>query len=133
MTPESAFGFERRGTPETVAELGRALGYEVVVVPQFTLEGEPIKSSAIRAAIAAGDLARAARFLGHGSPWLGRQPGRFGTGLSSPSTCRLRCRRRAATRRPSERPVAASARVPWSSGTAGRRSCRRCRCEPASA
>ncbi|TME13411.1 MAG: FAD synthetase family protein [Chloroflexi bacterium] len=64
MTPESAFGYERRGTPDTVAELGRTLGYEVVVVPQFTLDGEPIKSSDIRAAIAAGDLARAARMLG---------------------------------------------------------------------
>jgi riboflavin kinase/FMN adenylyltransferase len=28
MTPESAFGFERRGTPETVADLGRSLGYD---------------------------------------------------------------------------------------------------------
>lgn len=64
MTPESAFGFERRGTPDTVAELGRELGYEVVVVPQFTLDGQPVKSSDIRAAIAAGDLAGAARLLG---------------------------------------------------------------------
>jgi len=64
MTPESAFGFERRGTPNTVAELGHELGYEVVVVPQFTLDGQPVKSSDIRAAIAAGDLARAERLLG---------------------------------------------------------------------
>ena len=64
MTPESAFGYERGGTPETVAQLGRALGYEVVVVPQFTLGGEPVRSSDIRAAIAAGDLARAERLLG---------------------------------------------------------------------
>jgi len=33
-------------------------------VPQFTLGGEPVKSSDIRAAIAAGDLGRAARMLG---------------------------------------------------------------------
>jgi riboflavin kinase/FMN adenylyltransferase len=64
MTPESAFGYERRGTPETVSELGRALGYEVVVVPQFTLDGEPVRSSDIRAAIAAGDLTGAERLLG---------------------------------------------------------------------
>jgi FAD synthase len=64
MTPESAFGYERRGTPETVAELGRRLGYEVAVVPQFTLDGEPVRSSDIRAAIAAGDLGKAARLLG---------------------------------------------------------------------
>jgi len=64
MTPESAFGYERGGTPDTVAELGRGLGYEVVVVPQFTLDGEPVRSSDIRAAIGAGDLARAERLLG---------------------------------------------------------------------
>jgi riboflavin kinase/FMN adenylyltransferase len=64
MTPESAFGYERGGTPETVAELGRALGYEVVVVAPFALEGEPVRSSDIRAAIAAGELGRAERLLG---------------------------------------------------------------------
>jgi len=64
MTPESAFGYERGGTPATVAELGRRLGYEVVVVPQFTLDGEPVRSSDVRAAIAAGDLPRAERLLG---------------------------------------------------------------------
>ena len=64
MTPESAFGFERRGTPDTVAALGRDLGYEVVVVPPFTLDGIPVTSSAVRAAIARGDLSEAARLLG---------------------------------------------------------------------
>jgi riboflavin kinase / FMN adenylyltransferase len=64
MTPESAFGYERRGTPETVAELGRVLDYQVVVVPQFALDDEPVRSSDIRAAIAVGDLATAARLLG---------------------------------------------------------------------
>jgi riboflavin kinase/FMN adenylyltransferase len=64
MTPESAFGFERRGTPETVAALGDQLGYEVVVVPPFTLDGAPVTSSGIRAAIAKGDLETAARLLG---------------------------------------------------------------------
>ena len=64
MTPESAFGYERGGTPETVAALGAELGYDVVVVPQFNLDGEPVRSSDIRAAIAAGDLSRAERLLG---------------------------------------------------------------------
>jgi riboflavin kinase/FMN adenylyltransferase len=64
MTPESAFGYNRGGTPETVAGLGNTLGYDVVVVPQFTLDGEPVRSSDIRSAIAAGDLATAQRLLG---------------------------------------------------------------------
>jgi riboflavin kinase/FMN adenylyltransferase len=64
MTPDSAFGFERRGTPQTVAALGRDVGYDVVVVPPFTLDGQPVRSTDIRAAIAAGDLASASRLLG---------------------------------------------------------------------
>jgi riboflavin kinase / FMN adenylyltransferase len=64
MTPDSAFGYERRGTPETVAALGLELGFDVVVVAPFTLEGESISSSKIRAAIATGGLAAAERLLG---------------------------------------------------------------------
>lgn len=64
MTPESAFGYQRAGTPDRVAALGHAMGYDVEVVPQFTLDGEPVRSSDIRAAIAAGDLGRAERLLG---------------------------------------------------------------------
>jgi riboflavin kinase/FMN adenylyltransferase len=64
MTPDAAFGFERRGTPETLAALGRERGFEVVVVPPFTIDGRPVRSSDIRAAIAAGDLDRAVVLLG---------------------------------------------------------------------
>lgn len=64
MTPEAAFGFERGGTPETLAALGLGDGFEVVVIPPFKLDGQDVRSSAIRAAIAAGDLAAAARLLG---------------------------------------------------------------------
>jgi riboflavin kinase/FMN adenylyltransferase len=64
MTPESAFGHDRGGTPETVAALGRELGYDVVVVPQFELDGRAVRSSDIRGAIAAGDLGEARRLLG---------------------------------------------------------------------
>src|SRR4029078_13371631 len=58
------FGYERAGTPATVAALGRELGFDVAVAPQFTLAGVPVSSSRIRAAIAAGDLATAERLLG---------------------------------------------------------------------
>jgi riboflavin kinase/FMN adenylyltransferase len=64
MTPESAFGHDRGGTPETVAALGRELGYDVAVVPQFELDGRPVRSSDVRTAIAAGDLDEAERLLG---------------------------------------------------------------------
>ena len=64
MTPDAAFGHERAGTPAAVAELGRREGFEVVLVPPFTLEGREVRSSEIRSAIAAGDFVRAAELLG---------------------------------------------------------------------
>ena len=64
MTPDAAFGFERRGTPATLAALGRRDGFDVVVVPPFTLDGRPVRSTDVRAAIAAGDLATARELLG---------------------------------------------------------------------
>ena len=64
MTPEAAFGFERRGTPTALAELGLRDGFDVVVVPPFTIDGKEVRSSAIREAIVRGDLAAAARLLG---------------------------------------------------------------------
>jgi riboflavin kinase/FMN adenylyltransferase len=72
MTPDSAFGFQRGGTPETVATLGETLGYEVRVVAPFTLDGASVSSSAIRRAIQAGDLAAAERLLGRPYAVVGR-------------------------------------------------------------
>jgi riboflavin kinase/FMN adenylyltransferase len=64
MTPDAAFGYERRGTPDALADLGRQLGFEVSVVPPFEVDGRPVRSTDIRNAIASGDLAAAARLLG---------------------------------------------------------------------
>jgi riboflavin kinase/FMN adenylyltransferase len=64
MTPDAAFGFERRGTPVTLAALGLRDGFDVVVVPPFTIDGHEVRSSEIRTAIAAGDFDGAARLLG---------------------------------------------------------------------
>lgn len=64
MTPDAAFGHDRRGTPDAVAALGERIGFDLVVVPQLEVEGRSVRSSDIRTAIAAGDLATAARLLG---------------------------------------------------------------------
>ncbi len=64
MTPESAFGHDRLGTPETVADLGRSMGYAVEVVPPLLVDGRPVSSGEIRRAIAEGRLGDAARLLG---------------------------------------------------------------------
>jgi riboflavin kinase/FMN adenylyltransferase len=83
MTPDAAFGFERRGTPEALADLGRQLGFEVVVVPPYTLEGRPVRSTDIRSEIAAGRLAAAAELLGRPVSLTGvvRDEGPDGVGL----------------------------------------------------
>jgi riboflavin kinase/FMN adenylyltransferase len=64
MTPDAAFGFERRGTPDALRELGHRDGFEAVIVPPFTIDGQDVRSSAIRNAIGAGDLEGAERLLG---------------------------------------------------------------------
>ncbi len=64
MTPDAAFGHDRRGTPDAVQALGQKDGFDLIVVPPFALDGRPVRSSDIRTAIAAGDLEAAARLLG---------------------------------------------------------------------
>jgi riboflavin kinase/FMN adenylyltransferase len=64
MTPDAAFGFERRGTPDALTALGRERGFDVVVVPPFALDGRAVRSSDIRGAIAVGDLDGASALLG---------------------------------------------------------------------
>lgn len=64
MTPDAAFGYQRAGTPEALASLGAARGFDVVVVPPFDMDGRAVRSTEVRAEIAAGDLDGAARLLG---------------------------------------------------------------------
>jgi riboflavin kinase/FMN adenylyltransferase len=66
--PDFRFGNRRAGTPELLRRRGAALGFSVAVVAPVTLDGVACSSSAIRQAIAAGDIARANRLLGH--EWL---------------------------------------------------------------
>lgn len=64
MTPDAAFGYQRAGTPAALAELGGTKGFEVVIVPPFLVDGRPVSSTQIRAAIEAGDLGAARDGLG---------------------------------------------------------------------
>lgn len=69
---DSALGKDRAGTPQHFRELGGELGFEVRTGAPFEVDGQPVSSTAIRSAIARGDLALAHRFLG-------RYPGAMGT------------------------------------------------------
>lgn len=69
---DSALGKDRAGTPQCFRELGAEFGFQVHTGAPFEVDGQAVSSTAIRAAIAQGDLARAQRFLG-------RLPGALGT------------------------------------------------------
>jgi riboflavin kinase / FMN adenylyltransferase len=61
---DSALGKDRAGTPQHFRELGGELGFEVHTGAPFEVDGQPVSSTAIRQAIARGDLAAARRYLG---------------------------------------------------------------------
>jgi riboflavin kinase / FMN adenylyltransferase len=59
------FGRGREGNPARMAELCREQGLDCIVAPAVVEGTEPVSSSAIRAALEAGDIATANRLLGY--------------------------------------------------------------------
>lgn len=59
------FGRKRGGSPEMLRSTGKAVGFETTIIEQQAQEGEVFSSSAIRVHLAQGDVAGAARLLGH--------------------------------------------------------------------
>src|SRR5437867_10532596 len=68
---EWAFGKNRRGNLELLKKLGARFDFGVVGIPPVTVNGEIVSSTAIRQAVEAGDLAKAARMLGREYTILG--------------------------------------------------------------
>jgi riboflavin kinase/FMN adenylyltransferase len=66
------FGHQGEANAEWCARQGSQFGFEVEVMPPVLLDGERVSSRLIRAALAAGDLTRAARLLGRGYSMRGR-------------------------------------------------------------
>jgi riboflavin kinase / FMN adenylyltransferase len=78
---DHGFGRGRAGDVQTLQEMGQARGFSVDVVSPVTIDGDPVSSTAIRRAVAGGDLAAAARQLGRrysvsGTVQHGEQRGR---------------------------------------------------------
>jgi riboflavin kinase/FMN adenylyltransferase len=59
-----ALGRNREGDTETLARLGRDTGFSVTVVPPVKLNGEVVSSTAIRNALASGDMDKVRRMTG---------------------------------------------------------------------
>ncbi|MCY4447404.1 MAG: riboflavin biosynthesis protein RibF [Chloroflexi bacterium] len=62
--PDVTLGHNREGTLPVLEALGDELGYTIESVEQFTLDGDSVRSTAVRQALDAGDVALAARMLG---------------------------------------------------------------------
>ncbi|HEX7403494.1 MAG TPA: bifunctional riboflavin kinase/FMN adenylyltransferase [Usitatibacter sp.] len=57
------YGAGRKGDSASLAAAGRALGFEVEVLPAVTIEGARVSSTRVREALASADFAAAARML----------------------------------------------------------------------
>jgi len=71
------FGHKAAGDVNTLAELGREMGFEVKVYPEMSLRGETVSSSQIRKLVGAGRVSRARHLLARpfcilGTPGRGR-------------------------------------------------------------
>ena len=54
--PDFALGKERKGNIESLTELGKVTGFKVTVVPPLKINGKVVSSTAIRQAMAEGDM-----------------------------------------------------------------------------
>ena len=68
---EWCFGRGRAGNLEMLRQMGDRLGFDEVGVPAVQIDGKIVSSTAIRASVEAGNLARAARLLGRDYSILG--------------------------------------------------------------
>ncbi|MCG7392238.1 bifunctional riboflavin kinase/FAD synthetase [Microvirga sp. ACRRW] len=93
------FGRGREGNPERMRELCDRFGLECLIAPAIVEGSQPVSSSAIRAALEAGDIATANKLLGyrwfvradvrHGDK-RGRELGYPTANMRLPDDCRLR-------------------------------------------
>lgn len=70
--PDFALGREREGTVSSLRALGKTLGFPVAAVPPLIIDGGVVSSTAIRSALAAGDMERAGKMLGRNFSLSGR-------------------------------------------------------------
>jgi riboflavin kinase/FMN adenylyltransferase len=85
--PDFALGQNREGNTKTLRRLGQEMGFIVTVVPPIIIDGEVVSSSAIRAALAQGNMKQVQNLLGRPFSLYGRVvPGAGrGTGLGFPT------------------------------------------------
>ena len=81
--PDFAMGHRRSGTTSALSALAPNAGFDLKVVePLHDSSGQPVKSSAIREALAEGDVCRVADLLGRRLMLKGRVVAGYGRGVS---------------------------------------------------
>ena len=63
--PDFALGKGREGDAEKLRLLGKEIGFSVEVIPAVVIDGQVVSSSAIRQALAQGDMSRVEKLFGH--------------------------------------------------------------------
>jgi len=63
--PDFSFGKNREGNADVLRKLGEKHGFSIEIAEPLTIEGEVVSSSAIRKLVRAGDMEKAAAFLGY--------------------------------------------------------------------
>jgi len=63
--PDFALGRNREGSPNTLCALGQDMNFSVTVIPPIMVNGEVVSSTAIRKALADGDMKRVVNLIGH--------------------------------------------------------------------
>jgi riboflavin kinase/FMN adenylyltransferase len=79
--PDFALGRNREGDAKALRQLGKEMGFSVSVVPPLIIDGEVVSSTAIRKALAKGDMKRVQKLTGRPFRLQGRVVPGVGRGV----------------------------------------------------
>jgi len=79
--PDFALGRNREGKPDVLRRLGQDMNFSVTVIPHIIINGEVVSSTAIRKALADGDMKRVLNLIGRPFSLHGRVISGTGRGL----------------------------------------------------
>lgn len=100
LGPDFGLGRNRTGTIQTLEALGAQLGFSVESVPPYMIDNQVVSSTAIRGALARGDVSTATRMLGRRYTLSGTvgTTSRRGASLGFPTANLATCPKRALPR-----------------------------------
>jgi riboflavin kinase/FMN adenylyltransferase len=79
--PDFALGKNREGDTNVLRQLGEEMDFSLTVVPPLTIDGEVASSTAIRQALAEGDMKRAQKLMGRPFRLHGEVVAGYGRGV----------------------------------------------------